>query len=192
MYRSMADPPACPPPRIPALLQARQVFSIYNLGSDKPGLTGLLVGGVGRGEQADRFVVSDGMGRHGMDACTRCGEAIPVVWARNIGDADEHPHFTQLTLAHTKTHTSHVTQRRSTQHQRPGRAPCYCTIARPERRPSITTSATNHHPPSPLRRQPASAPATWSHCHERWRLHDDIVLLETDADPVHLMTASRE
>ena len=41
----------------------------------------------------------------GMDACTLCGEAIPVVWARNTGD----PACQVGTHTHTHKHT-HLTQ----------------------------------------------------------------------------------
>lgn len=148
-----------------------------------------------------------------MDACTRCGEAIPVVWARNTGD----PGSQAATGGHTHTHTQHNThltqQIRAHPRQRAQQSPQPTAQSpprtqdpgppprRPDARPrytlrtnnpdrhhpSITTSTTHH--PSAANQQPHQRHGIIA---TRWRLHDDMVLLETPADPVHLMTASRE
>lgn len=45
----------------------------------------------------------------GMDACTRCGEAIPVVWARNTDDPSGHHTHTYIhTRTHARTHHAHT------------------------------------------------------------------------------------
>lgn len=52
---------------------------------------------MGRTEQLCQWQAAWG----GMDACTRCGEAIPVAWARNTDDRDPSgPTHTLLTQTH--------------------------------------------------------------------------------------------
>lgn len=53
----------------------------------------------------------------GMDACTRCGEAIPVVWARNTDDPSGHHTHSHI---HTRTHarTTHTHTPSPTSHNR--------------------------------------------------------------------------
>lgn len=109
-----------------------------------------------------------------MDACTRCGEAIPVVWARNTGDPGEHPHFTHpipLRHIHTHTHTpltKHDRDKTRTQGPKDPRRAAHTAqrLGRPRRQtllhlgpwnycannpdrhhPSITTTTLLHRPP---------------------------------------------
>lgn len=64
------------------------------------------------------------VGRHGtawngMDACTRCGEAIPVVWARNTDDpsGQTHTYTPKHTHTHPHPHTSPPTSHKQAQAQ---------------------------------------------------------------------------
>lgn len=91
-------------------------------------------------------------------------------------------------LAHTRTHSR-------TQQARPAARPgdlvtpwtTKSLCNNPDRHhPSITTTTTLHPPPPTSSRTSDTVSLP-----REWRLHDDTVLLETPADPVHLMTTSQ-
>lgn len=118
----------------------------------------------------------------GMDACTRCGEAIPVVWARNTDDpSGHHTHSHIHTRTHAHTHLAHLTQQTDhpADHGAQSPEPRRTTTTRPRRQTLLHLGGLNREitptdiihqspptPPSTRRRQPAAAPATRYHCHE--------------------------
>lgn len=220
-YRSIADPPACPPTSIPAFNTRCQVVPIDSQGSMKgraPGRDGQdgqdgqtlaewsewaeWADGQSRGMPGGGAILCrTAWGRHGClherwrgDTGGLGQEHRRPGRAPTLQHAHPHTHLdTRLTLTtrlptYCPSHcTTYTTDQRPGTHPGPKtqtqtRRPCYtldnlgdcdyCAITPTDIPPAITTNCTTTllHPP---RRQPAAAPATRYHCHERWRLHDD-------------------
>lgn len=135
---------------------------------------------MGTGEDGQDSVGRHGTAWNGMDACTRCGEAIPVVWARNTDDpsGQTHPRTHSHTHPHTHTSpTSHKAPPDTTDHQsgpRPDARPCYTLDDRllcnnPDRHHLSITTTTTLHPPPPTSSRTSNTVSLTT----RWRLHDD-------------------